>query len=195
MRKLFYAGAAFVGGIFLFGAASPAHADLLPGTGTAEQQADQRLDDLLGRADSITLENPLRYSTLKDTPVGKAPVMQFKAGQNGADLSQVVPDRPEAAGEERPGRLPAAQVVGALERPGSMLQPDTDMPVRLGQSPFDQLPSNDLPGNDLPTGDLPTGQLPIDNLLGGGLPLIGGLLPSGGDAASFDERPTARQAA
>ncbi|NMO52085.1 hypothetical protein HH310_12860 [Actinoplanes sp. TBRC 11911] len=43
MRKLWYAGATLTGGIFLFGAASPAQADLLPDTGTAVQQADQRL--------------------------------------------------------------------------------------------------------------------------------------------------------
>src|SRR3712207_8954230 len=69
VRKLWFAGAVVAGGFVLFGA-TPAQADLLPGTGTAEQQTDERLADLMGQSNGVNLENPLRYSTLGNTPIG-----------------------------------------------------------------------------------------------------------------------------
>lgn len=66
MRKLSYAGAVVASGFVLFGA-SPAQADPLPGTGTAEQQADEQLTD-------------------------SRPVLQFDARQNFPDLNPLLPD-------------------------------------------------------------------------------------------------------
>jgi len=167
VRKLWYAGAAIVGGIVLFGA-TPAQADLLPGTGTAEQQADERLADLLGQSNGITVANPLRYSSLQDTPVGSTPVTQFKAGQNSPDLNPLLPG--ESANEPRP-QLPAADVVGgALRRPGGA--------APLGGLPIQQLPIRNLP---------------LSGLFGGGLPLLGGLNPDG-RMPSAAQRPTVGQA-
>jgi hypothetical protein len=167
VRKLWYAGAVVAGGIFLFGAAVPAQADLLPGTGTAEQQADERLADLLGASNGVNMDNPLRFSTLGTTPIGASPVLNFKSGQNSPDLNPLLPGEPAAApaGESATRRkrhhLPAADVVsGALNRPG---------------------------GQQLPLNGLPVGGLV------GGLPLLGGLLPNGGTPGVL-QRPTTRQA-
>ncbi|GIE97972.1 hypothetical protein [Paractinoplanes rishiriensis] len=169
MRKLWYAGAVAASGFVLFGA-TPAQADLLPGTGTAEQQADERLADLLGQSNGIDVQNPLRYSTMGQTPLGNSPVMQFKSGQNSPDLNPLLPG--ESANEPRPS-LPAADVVGgALQRPGSALQRPA------GNSSLDRLNLQ---------------QLPLRNLLGG-LPLFG-LAPDGRFSGAAIQQPaTARQA-
>ncbi len=164
MRKLWYAGAVVASGLILFGA-TPAQADLLPGTGTAEQQADDQLADLLGQSNGINVQNPLRYSTLGDTPLGDRSVMQFKAGQNSPDLNPLLPG--ESASEQRPD-LPAADVVGgALHQAGSLQQQNAT--------------------------SLPLQQLPVNRLIGG-LPLLGGggLLASGRSGAI--QPPTGRQA-
>ena len=165
MRKLWYAGAAVAGGILLFGAA-PAQADLLPGTGTAEQQADERLTDLLGRTNGITVD-PLGHSSLNNTPAGQNPLLQYRSGRNTPELDRVLP------GEPRPS-LPAADVVGgALRRPSA-------------SRPHDHRPVHDLPIRQFPIRSLP--------LFGiGGLPLLGGLLPDGGRGIA-DDRTTMRQA-
>ena len=165
MRKLWYAGAIVAGGFFLFGAAVPAQADLLPGTGTAEQQADERLADLLGQSNGINVENPLRYSTMGTTPLGTPPVLQFKPGQNTPDLNPALPG--ESTHEPRPD-LPAADVVG-----GALQRPSDRLPVR--NMNIQQLPLQGLPGG---------------SLLGG---LLGGALPNGGTPGLL-QRPTARQA-
>jgi hypothetical protein len=173
VRKLWYAGAVVAGGIALFGA-TPAQADLLPGSGTAEQQADERLADLLGQSNGVTMENPLRYSTLGQTPLGSPPLMQFKAGQNSPDLKPVLPG--ESGSEDRPG-LPAADVVG-----GALQQPVGAGPVRRLNMP--QLPLERVFGFGLFDGLLADGapssflQRPTmrqAEAFDGGVPLLGGL--------------------
>jgi hypothetical protein len=186
MRKWWYAGATFAGGIFLFGAASPAQADLLPGTGTAVQQADQRLAYVLGDSNGARVENPLRYSTLGDSNLGGNPVVQFKSGKNSPDLNPMLPGESEPG--ERPG-LPGSDVVGSLTQPGG--QPNVGL---------QQLPLTDLVGDrgrlvTVP-GLLPGGESP--GVLGRVLPQAGGgdgLLPQGGgdSARGPDERPWAQQ--
>ncbi|MEU4239188.1 hypothetical protein [Actinoplanes sp. NPDC026619] len=157
MRKFWYAGAVVAGGIMLFGAAAPAQADLLPGTGTAAQQADDQLATLLGATDGATVENPLRYSTLGTTALGAPPLVDYKAGKNGADLKGVLPGK---SAEESGHDLPAADVVGdALRRPTSDMR-NVDLP----QTPF---------GNSPLTGFF------------GGVPVFGGLLPNGGTPSGF----------
>jgi hypothetical protein len=161
VRKFWYAGAVVAGGIILFGAASPAQADLLPGTGTAQQQADEQLANLLGSTNGATVENPLRYSTLGNTPLGAPPLVDYRAGTNGADLTPTL--KGESAQDPRPD-LPAADVVGgALRRPSNALQ--------LNNTGGPQLPINNntqLDGN------------PLRGIFGG-FPLFGGgLLPDGG---------------
>ena len=161
MRKLWYAGAVVVGGFALFGA-TPAQADLLPGSGTAEQQADERLADLLGQNDGVNVENPLRYSTLGQTPAGSQPVLQFKAGQNSPDLRPVLPGGNESTGDHQPN-LPAADVVGgALQRPASA------GPVRRLNMP----------------------QFPLRGVFGFGL--FDGLLADGGQSSSLQPPTAAR---
>lgn len=166
MRKLWYAGAVVAGGIFLFGAAVPAQAGLLPGTGTAEQQADEQLTDLLGQSNGLNVENPLRYSTIGSTPLGAQPVMSFKSGQNTPDLNPVLPG--ESGRLPRPAlgntELPDADVIGAPQRLGAALPTRT---MNMHQN-------------------LPLQQLPIVGQL------FGGLLPSGG-TSSLLQQPTARQ--
>jgi hypothetical protein len=170
---MWYAGAALAaGGVLLFGAA-PAQADLLPGADIAQQQADQQLADLLGQSNGITLENPLRHSSLQDSPAASNPVMQFKAGQNKPDLNPLLPGESTAAnGKPRP-QLPAADV------------------VRNG-SPLQQLPLQQLPVQQFPVQQLPIGGMSLNGLFGGGFPLLGGLNPDG-RLPSAAQRPTARQ--
>jgi hypothetical protein len=188
VRKLWYAGAVVASGLVLVGA-TPAQADLLPGTGTAEQQADEQLADLLGQSNGINVQNPLRYSTLGGTPLGSRPVMQFKAGQNSPDLNPMLPG--ESAAEQRPD-LPAADVVGgALHQAGSLSQQNaTGLPIR-------SLPVSDLLGRLgfgglLANGGASAVQRPTvrqAEAFGGGMPLLGGLggmlpvneLPKSGD--------------
>src|ERR1700754_2900134 len=177
MRKWWYAGATFAGGIFLFGAASPAQADLLPGTGTVVQQADQRLAYVLGESNGARVENPLRYSTLGDSNLGGNPVVRFKSGKNSPDLNPMLPGESEPG--ERPG-LPGSDVVGSLTQPGG--QPNVGL---------QQLPLTDLVGDrgrlvTVP-GLLPGGESP------GGLSRV--LPQAGGDDAGRgpDERPWAQQ--
>jgi hypothetical protein len=170
VRKLWYAGAAIAGGIVLFGV-SPAQADLLPGADVAAQQADERLADLLGQSNGINVDNPLGYSTLSETPIGRSPMVQFQSGQNSPDLNPLLPG--ESATDQRT-EPPAASVV---RRPRTGL-PGLSGPglPGLGQNPLQGLPVQNLP------------------LLGnGGLPLLGGLMP-GGQSRGFSERPTMRQA-
>jgi hypothetical protein len=167
VRKLWYAGAVVAGGIFLFGAAVPAQADVLPGTGTAEQQADEQLTDLLGQSNGLNVENPLRYSTIGSTPLGSQPIMNVKSGQNTPDLNPLLPG--ESAHLPRPAlgntELPDADVIGAPQRLGGAL-PTRDMKLH-----------HNVPLQSLPI----VGQL------------FGGLLPSGGTSGLM-QPPTARQA-
>ncbi|WP_030441163.1 hypothetical protein [Actinoplanes subtropicus] len=179
MRKLWYAGAVVAGGIFLFGAAVPAQADLLPGTGTAEQQADEQLTDLLGQSNGLNVENPLRYSTIGNTPLGSQPVMNFKSGQNTPDLNPVLPG--ESGHLPRPAlgntELPDADVIGAPQRLGNALPTRTKVHQNL---PLQSLPVvGQLFGGLLPSGGTPSLlQRPTDRqteLFDGGMPLLGGL--------------------
>ncbi|GAA0482524.1 hypothetical protein Ade02nite_66480 [Paractinoplanes deccanensis] len=196
MRKSIVAGAVLAGGIFLFGAA-PAQADLLPGAGTdtAEQQLDQRLADLLGQSNGVNVDNPLRYSSLNDSPIAQNPVVQFKAPQGTPDLNPMLPGN--AVNEPKP-KLPAADVVG-----GTLQRTRDGRPL---DRPLQDLPVQDLPLQNLPLQELPLRQLPLRNLPlvgdSGNLPLIGGLLmPDGQQAAVPGQqlarpatRPVARQA-
>lgn len=174
MRKLWYAGAALTGGIILF-AASPAQADLLPGVDAAAQQADERLADLLGQSNGVNVDNPLGNSTLKDTPAGRSPVTQFKAGQNSPDLDPLLPGRSgEPNGGQRRGLVPGGESARDL-------QDDEEPAADVVRSPTSALPLQDFPVQRLP-------------IFGSeGLPLLSGLLPSG-QVRDFNERPTMRQA-
>ncbi|MCO8274390.1 hypothetical protein M1L60_27700 [Actinoplanes sp. TRM 88003] len=165
MRKLWYAGAALTGGLVLF-AGSPAQADLLPGVDAAAQQADERLADLLGQSNGVNVDNPLRHSTLKDSPAGRTPVTQFKAGQNKPDLDPLLPG--EGDGGPRRGLTP-------------------DESTR--EVPADEEPDADVVSG--PTSALPIQELPLFG--SGGLPLLSGLLPSG-QIRDFNEPPSRRQA-
>ena len=175
MRKLWYAGAVVASGFVLFGA-TPAQADLLPGTGTAEQQADERLADLLGQSNGIDLENPLRYSTLGTTPAGSQPVMQFRSGNNSPDLNPLLPGE-STTDEPRPTKAAADVVGGALQRPGSRV---ADQPVGLQQNPLSRLLGGLPLWGLLPNGGQTARQA---ETFDGGMPLLGGL---GGLLPVFD---------
>lgn len=173
MRKLWYAGAVVAGGFVLFGA-SPAQADLLPGTGTAEQQADERLADMLVDDSGVDVQNPLRYSTLAQTPVGSQPVLQFTAGQNSPDLNPLPPGEP--ATEDGPD-LPAADMVG-----GALQHPTGAGPVRrlnMPRLPFERVFGLPLFGGFLPDGGqsdvLQQPTMRQTETFDGGIPLLGGL--------------------
>ncbi|GAA2647387.1 hypothetical protein [Paractinoplanes durhamensis] len=178
MRKFWYAGAVVAGGIFLFGAAAPAQADLLPGTGSAGQQADEQLTGLLESADGATVENPLRYSTLGTTALGAPPLVDWKAGRIGADLKPTLAG--ESARKARPS-LPAADVVGdamQLNNAGGPQFPFTN--TQMAGSPF----SGMFGGLPVFSGLLPNGGVPSARQVAtpdqtesfdGGLPLLGGL--------------------
>ncbi|MFF5079433.1 hypothetical protein ACFY36_20440 [Actinoplanes sp. NPDC000266] len=193
MRKTIVAGAVLAGGIFLFGA-TPAQADLLPGAGTdtAEQQLDQRLADVLGQSNGVNVDNPLRYSSLNDSPLAQNPVVGFKAPTGTPDLNPLLPGN--AANEPKP-QLPAADVVGgALQRTRSgqaLDRPLRDVPVQ--ELPLQGSPLQQLPLQQLPLRQLPLQQLPLLNN-SGGLPLVGGLLMPDGQPSAGLTRPIARKA-
>ncbi|WP_433371385.1 hypothetical protein ACQPZX_47380 [Actinoplanes sp. CA-142083] len=176
MRKFWYAGAVVASGMFLFGVAGPAQADLLPGTGTAEQQADEQLARILGQSNGINVENPLRYSTMGTTPVGSTPVLQFKAGQNTPDLNPVLPG--ESTEDARPDAvLPAADVVGPPRRLSDGLpvrnlnMPQTSVAnMQVFRGLFDGL----LPSGDM-SGAMQQPTLRQAETFDGGMPLLGGL--------------------
>lgn len=190
MRKWWYAGATLAGGVFLFGAASPAQADLLPGTGTVVQQADQRLAYVLGEPNGAKVENPLRYSTLKDSSLGGNPALQFRSGKNSPDLNPMLPGETDEG--ERPG-LPASDTVGSLTRPNG--EPRLQL---------QRLPLSDLVGDQRQLVTTP-GLLPTTGTSGLGLlPQAAdvGLLPTGdasdsgpmsADEPDQTERPWARR--
>ncbi|XVV12337.1 hypothetical protein ACQP2X_47330 [Actinoplanes sp. CA-131856] len=195
MRKTIVAGAVLAGGIFLFGA-TPAQADLLPGVGTdtAEQQLDQRLADVLGQSNGVNVDNPLRYSSLNDSPLAQNPVVGFRAPTGTPDLNPLLPGN--AANEPKP-QLPAADVVGGTlqrTRNGQALdRPLRDVPLQelpLQGSPLQQLPLQGSPLQQLPLQQLPLRNLP---LLGnsGGLPVVGGLLMPDGQPSAGLTRPSA----
>jgi hypothetical protein len=204
VRKLWYAGAALTGGIILF-AASPAQADLLPGTDAAAQQADARLADLLGQSNGLTLNNPLGHSSLKDTAAGKSPVAQFKAGQNSPDPKPLLPG--EGDGQRR-GLIPGAESARDLDDDNLDLSQDDNLDAQTDDfgSQDDGLDSQDgLGSQDDGLGDEtdadddfgaddPDADVAADPLFGpGALPLLSGLLPSG-QVRDFTEQPTALEA-
>ncbi|GAA0544507.1 hypothetical protein GCM10010172_27610 [Paractinoplanes ferrugineus] len=83
MRKFWYAGAVVAGGILLFGAGAPAHADLRAGTGPAEPAGNQ-LADLLAAADGAAGQDQQRYRTLGKSPLGELRPADLKsAGPTG----------------------------------------------------------------------------------------------------------------
>jgi hypothetical protein len=165
MRKYLYAGAV-AGGFLLFGAA-PAHADVPPAP--AARQDGAALGGLLGATGGLDPAGGLRI----DDPVGgSGRLLDVKPGTNSADV-------PGAAGNLLPakGTVPAARA--GLGRPGDRTGSSDARPAR----PERIAPAGGLPGvggGGLPTGAL--GRLPVANLLTGGLPLVGGLLPDGRSA-------------
>ncbi|MBM2617276.1 hypothetical protein JIG36_17115 [Actinoplanes sp. LDG1-06] len=194
MRKLWYAGAAIAGGVFLF-AATPAQADLLPGTDAAAQQADERLADLLGQSNGLNVDNPLRSSTLGDSALGKTPITQLKAGQNSPDLNPLLPgegDTPrrgltprESAGDERPQLLPDADVVRGSGRSlpvrslpifGSDGLPTLNGTMADGQTQNFWLPvMQNSSFNGRPLDPAALGRSSKTESFEGGVPLLGGL--------------------
>src|SRR4051812_27784616 len=157
MRKYLYAGAV-AGGLLLLGAA-PAYADVQPAPAGAQQDAGA-LGGLLGSTGGGL--DPAGGLRLSDPLGGSGSLLDVKPGDNSADV-------PGAAGSLVPAQdgVPAARTgLGeAADRTG-------ERPAR---------PANRPATEDLPAvgGGLPISNLPISNLLGGGLPLIGGLMPNG----------------
>ncbi|HEY7273605.1 MAG TPA: hypothetical protein VH502_12805 [Actinoplanes sp.] len=151
MRRYLYAGAV-AGGFLLLGAA-PAHADVLPAPAGAQQDAGA-LGGLLGSSGGLDPAGGLRVA---DPLGGAGSLLDVKPGDNSADV-------PDAAGTELPvDGVPAART--GLGRAGD----------RTAQRPA-RATTEDLPAVG---GGLPVSNLPISNLLQGGLPLIGNLMPNG----------------
>jgi hypothetical protein len=152
MRRYLYAGA--VAGGFLLMSAAPAYADVLPAPAGAQQDAGA-LGGLLGSTGGLDPAGGLRIS---DPLGGSGSLLDVKPGDNSADV-------PGAAGNVLPAQdgVPAARtgLGGAGDR-------TAQHPARPA--------TEDLPAVG---GGLPVSNLPISNLLGGGLPLIGSLMPNG----------------
>ena len=162
MRKYLYAGAVASG--FLLLSASPAHADVLPGPASAQQRDDGGLGGLLGSAGGLDPAGGLNLNN----PLGGSQLIDVRPGDN-------TPDVTGAAGNILPaeGNVPAART--GLGKPGDRSgRQNGNSAGRVRPAAGEALP---VPGGGLPTGVL--GGLPVGNLLGGGLPLIGGLLPDG----------------
>lgn len=158
MKKYLFAAAA-AGGILLF-AAAPAQADVLPAPTGAQGGL---LDGLIDPAGNVSPANGLSV----DNPLG-GKLLDMKPGKAGIDLqdSNVLP-RESGAPAARTGLGGAA--------------PADQRPTRVtGQSSSSSRPgSSPLPVGGGALGGGALGGLPVSNLLSGGLPLIGGLMPSG----------------
>jgi hypothetical protein len=159
MRKYLFAGAV-AGGLLLLGGA-PAHADDQPAP------AGGVLGGLLNPAGGVDPTGGLDL----DSPLG-GKVVKVKPGTNSPDLTGAVGDAVPAS-DGRP-----------MARTGLGDQPANRTPARAatgGGAAKPALPAADVVSEALPTpGGVPAlGDLPVGNLLGGGLPLIGGLMPDG----------------
>jgi hypothetical protein len=150
LRKYLFAGAV-AGGLLLFGAA-PAHADDLPVPAGTQSGL---LGGLLNPAGGIDPADGLNVGS----PLGGT-VLDVEPGQNGADLSSVT-DRVPPAADGRP-----------VVRTGLGEQRTDPAPATRPATGPDPLPQT---GAGVPALD----QLPVRDLLGGDLPLVGGLMPDG----------------
>jgi hypothetical protein len=146
MRGYLYAGAV-AGGFLLLGAA-PAHADVPPAPAGAQQDAGA-VGGLLGSTGGLDPAGGLRIS---DPLGGSGSLLDVKPGDNSAD----VPEAPDNLLPAQDG-VPSART--GLGRAG-------DRPTRRATEDLHAV-----------GGGLPVSNLPISNLLRGGL--IGGLLPNG----------------
>jgi hypothetical protein len=150
MRKYLYAGA--VAGSFLLLSAAPAYADEQPAAGA--QQDGGALGGLLDPASGVNLNNPLGGTSLLNV--------------NPGDNSLLPPQ--DAVPPARTG-------FGQAGDPNSDPAGDVEAPARTVADVSRKGEGLPVSGGGLPTGAL--SQLPVAGLLGGGLPVIGGLLPDG----------------
>jgi hypothetical protein len=162
MRKYLFAGAV-AGGLLLLGAA-PAHADDLPVPGGTQSGLLGGLLNPAGGvnpADGLNLEGPLGGE-----------LVDVRPGQNTPDLTG-----PTGLARPAPDGRPVART--GLGDPRADRTPEDTRPGGR--------PAADPGGDALPQtgGGVPAlADLPVRDLLGGGLPLIGGLMPDGrGDAS------------
>jgi hypothetical protein len=171
VRKLWYAGAAVAGGIFLL-AASPAQADdqpstpqLLPGNAVAPP-----FGDLLSGAGGNAL-NSVRAA-------GGTAMSGAGATLNGANTAAQ-----QAGGGLDRVRRPTNNLHMTIpldgSRPLTQVRPGTNSPALLPRS------AQDLPPAGVIGPLQPQTSLNDDSGLLGGLPLLGGLLPSGQQQPSF----------
>lgn len=144
-----YLYAGVVAGCFLLLGAAPAYADAVPAPHAA-QAADGQQPDGSGPLDGLL--DPANGLSL-DQPLGGSPLIDVNPGDNSL--------LPHQDGE--PAARTGFGTAGAQER-HTRPRPNGSLPLPVS-------------GGGLPTGAL--SQLPIGQLLGGGLPLIGGLLPDG----------------
>jgi hypothetical protein len=156
MRRYLYAGAV-AGGFLLLGAA-PAHADGQPAPAGAQQDAGA-LGGVLGSTGGLDPAGGLR---INDPLGGSGGLLDVKPGDNSADVPGATDNL-----------LPAQDGVPAARTGlGRAADRNAERPARQPHRPA----TEDLPAVG---GGLPVSNLPVSNLLGGGLPLIGGLLPNG----------------
>ena len=190
MRKLWYAGAAVASGILLF-AASPARADVLPGgTGPDSQAAllpgnsiAPPVGDLLSGAGGWAVTRG--QAALSDAGRAAMTGAGTAAGQARNGLDRV----------RRPTNGIRMTVPLDGSRPLTRFKPGADSPdLASGLLPH-RRSASDLPAADVVGGALPqpgrVGGGLLGGLLGGGLPLLPGLMPDG--QQTFD-RPDGQQA-
>jgi hypothetical protein len=153
MRRYLYAGAV-AGGFLLLGAA-PAHADVQPDPAGTQQDAGA-LGGLLGSPGGLDPAGGLRIT---DPLAGSGRLLDVKPGDNSADVPGATDNLLPAQDGVPPARTGLGQAAD-----------------RNAERPAHRPATEDLPALG---GGLPVSNLPVSNLLGGGLPLIGGLLPNG----------------
>jgi hypothetical protein len=161
MRRYLIVAAA-AGGLLLLGGA-PAYAD---------QDPAGPLGGLLDPAGGVNLENPL----------GDSPVIKVKPGTN----TPALPTLPGAPAAPTEGGLPSARTGLGGAKPARPAEPAADVVKSLRDDDFAvaDVPVGDLLNGGgltglMPDGSAPGGPAPVaskeSGLLGGGVPLLGGL--------------------
>jgi hypothetical protein len=193
MRRYLYAGAV-AGGFLLLGAA-PAHADVPPAPAGAQQDAGA-LGGLLGSTGGLNPADGLRVS---DPLGGSGSLLDAQPGDNSADVPGATDNLLPAQDGVPAARTGLGQAAGRTGKRPARPAGTEDLPSAggglptgaLGDLPISNLPISNLPVSNLLGGLLPNGQSAglsradqESGLLGNDLPLIGGLLPGGGNVAA-----------
>ncbi|WP_157411209.1 hypothetical protein [Actinoplanes rectilineatus] len=192
MRKLWCAGAVAGGMFLLFGAATPAQADVVGGAGAARDPLQSALHGLAHpyaatsdwQLSTPMAADPLSGQSLIELHHGDEPDAVMGAGGYGDDVidagamdddvlvdDEAPMDLDDQRGGEKPYAKPNKKPAVADADVLSGTKPNRPNKHGYGNdsnTPAGNLPTGNLPVGNLPTGSLPFGTLPLNALAGSG---------------------------